>query len=72
METNKKGWFDKVMDHSIDIAFLGAVGVWAVTTIGSVVGAAAREKRIEENRINNIKELQSNGANVDINLNGDI
>lgn len=72
METNKRGWFDKVMAHSIDIAFLGTVGVWAVTTIGSVVSTIAREKRMEENRINNIKELQSNGANVDINLNGDI
>ena len=72
---NKKSLFDKIMDHSFDIAFLGIIGAWVTTTVSHAVNnSRANKYTIQErsNRIDNIKELQKNGAKVDINLEGDI
>lgn len=72
---NKKSLFDKVMDHSLDLTLLGMVGVYVASGITSIVSYMRSEKQDlneRSNRIENIKELQANGANVDINLEGDI
>lgn len=72
---NKKSLFDKVMDHSLDLALLGMVGSFVAARVASIVSYMRSEKQElneRSNRIEKIKELQANGANVDINLEGDI
>ena len=72
---NKKSLFDKIMDHSLDLTLLGMVGVYVASGIASVISYMRSENQDlneRSNRIENIKELQKNGAKVDINLEGDI
>lgn len=71
-QKEKKSIFEKICYHSVDIMMLTMTGVVALIYTAPIISGLRERSYIRKTRMSNIKELQKSGANINVNLNGDI